>query len=402
MAGLDANLVLPLAGRYPHPRNSAEALPLVYGRMIGGQGGLWKAVCIDRQAFVYALAGHALTPPAPDNPVTLYDGDGAVIDPGDYQLFPAQDYLGRGVVATARFRVEARDREPIAVRAHGKPGPDGAPLTNPLDLARDLLVAHGGLAPDCLDPGLFSRARSRATLAGYRAAGVIGRSVSLAQILTGLLGEFLGSWWWGGDGRLRLSLDLTTGGLDDGELAGALSQSQLSEITVTANLADVVNQLEILHAYNPLTQEAQAAWSGPAGVDRRSQGLYGVRRQEINLQWVREDAVAAALAARLVKAFAFPRRTITCQEGALVNLPLERGDAALLSLDWLCDPRGQPLVNQIVRVLGMEPDLDRGSVTFSLLDTGCYRTLTHPADGACLADGGRLAGGERDTREFPI
>ncbi len=402
MAGLDADLALPLAGRYPLPRNSAEVLPLVYGRMLGGQGGLWKAVCIDRQSHVYALAGHALTPPGPDNPVTLYDRDGAVIDSGDYQLSPSQDYLGRGVVATARFLADPREREPIAVRAHGKPGSDGAPLTNPLDLARDLLTVHGGLEPDCLDPGFFNRARSRAVLAGYRAAGLIGRSVSLAQALTSLLGEFLGSWWWGGDGRLRLSLDLTTGGLDDGELAGAFSQAQLSQVAVTANLADVVNQVEILHAYNFLAQEPQAAWSGAAGVDLRSQGLYGVRRQELSLQWVREEAVAAALAARLVKAFAFPRRVIACREDALVNLALERGDAALLSLDWLCDQRGQPLVNQIVRVLGLEPDLDRGVVSFSLLDTGCYRTLTHPADGACLADGGRLAGGERDTREFPI
>lgn len=402
MAGLDASLTLPLAGRYPDPRNGAEILPLVYGRMLGGQGGLWKAICIDRQAFVYALAGHALTPPGPDNPLTLYDGDGAVIDPADYQLDPAQDYLGRGVVATARFRADAQAREPIALRGHGKPGPDGAPLSNPLDLARDLLLVQGGLDPDALDAGLFGRARSRAALAGYRAAGVISSSVSLAQALTSLLGEFLGSWWWGGDGRLRLSLDLTTGGLDDGELGGAFSQAQLSQVAVTANLSDVVNQVEILHAYNPLTQEAQAAWSGAAGVDRRSQGLYGVRRQELSLQWVREDAVAAALAARLVAAFAFPRRTISCQEGALVNFHLERGDAALLSLDWLCDPRGQPLVNQIVRVLGLEPELDRGVVTFSLLDTGCYRTVTHAANGVCLADGGRLAGGERDTREFPI
>jgi hypothetical protein len=204
MAGLDADLVLPLAGRYPHPRNGAEVLPLVYGRMLGGLGGLWKAVCIDRQSHVYALAGHALTPPGPDNPVTLYDRDGGVIDPGDYQLSPAQDYLGRGVVALARFRDDAQAREPIAVRAHGKPGPDGAPLTNPLDLARDLLTVHGGLDPDRLDPGFFNRARSRAAQVGYRAAGVVARSVSLAQVLTSLLGEFLGSWWWGGDGRLRL------------------------------------------------------------------------------------------------------------------------------------------------------------------------------------------------------
>ena len=400
MGSLEASLALPLAGRYPRPRNPAECLPLVYGHMSGGQAGLWKAVCIDSQAFVYALAGHALTPPGPANPLTLYDRDGAVIDPADYRIDPAQDYLGRGVVASVRFLAQAKDREPIAVRGHGKPGADGAPLTNPLDLARDLLVNQGGLASETIDPGFFNRARSRAAQAGYRAAGVISRSVCLGQALTGLLGEFLGSWWWGGDGRLRLSLELTTGGLDDGELAGAFSQAQLSQVSVGASLGDVVNQVEVLYAYNPLTQQPQAAWSGAAGIDLRSQGLYGVRRQELSLQWVREEAVAATLAARLTAAFAFPRRTISCQEDALVNLALERGDAALLSLDWLCDQRGRPLINQIVRVLSLEPQLDRGVVNFSLLDTGCYRTLTRPADGGCLADGGWLAGGERDSREF--
>lgn len=401
MAGLTAELPLIRAWQYPAPRRPAECLPLVYGAPEPGAGGLWNAVCVDAPARVYALAGHALAPLELGNRVDLYDKDDQLIDPADYALDLALDCAGQGVIAVAVFAAEAQSREPIGVRAQGKPGADGSPLANPLDVARDLLLAVGGLDAALLDEGALNRARSRAEMLGYRAAGAFTRPAPLGQALTELMASFLGSWWRGGDGRLRLMLDLGPGAVDDGELAAVLDEANLRSVSASARLEDLANQVEVRYAFNHRAQACEAAWSGPEAVQAKSVGLYGPLPRTLELKWVRDPASARAVAARLAAAYAFPRRLITCEEEGLVNLHLEKGDPALLSLSWLSDGLGRPLVNQIVRVLGLEPQLDRGVIAYTLLDTGCHRTLARPADGAVMADGSALAGGERDTREYP-
>ena len=83
-----------------------------------------------------------------------------------------------------------------------------------------------------------------------------------------------------------------------------------------------------------------------------------------------------------------------------MDIPLEKGDAALLSVDWLYDQEGRSLKNQIVRVLGLEPQLDQGTMRFTLLDTGLYKTIAYLADGTRQADGSTEAGLERDRRNY--
>lgn len=401
MAGLAAELPLVRAWRYGAPRRPAECLPLVYGDPGPGSGPLWNAVCVDGGARVYALAGHALLPLAAGNQVTLYDKDDEVIDPADYALDLAHDFAGQGVIATATFAAEAKSREPIGVRAFGKPDAQGGPIANPLDLARDLWVAVAGQDPAGLDQGAFNRARSRAALMGLSAAGAFTKPLALGQALTELLAGFLGSWWQGGDGRLRLMLDLGPGAVDDGELAAVLAQANLRQVSAGARIDDLVNQVEARYAFNHRRQEYEAAWSGPEASDQKSMGVYGPLPRALDLKWVRQDDVARAIAARLAAAYAFPRRVVSCEEDGLGHLHLEKGDPVLVSLNWLCDGLGRPLVNQIMRVLSLEPQLDRGVIAYTLLDTGCYRTLARLADGAVLADGAAQAGGERDTREYP-
>ncbi|MFH1058751.1 MAG: hypothetical protein V1797_08745 [Pseudomonadota bacterium] len=399
MADLSAELPLKRAWQYPDPRRPADCLPLVYGQPGPGAGGLWSAVCLDAAARVYALAGHPLPGPESGHPVQLFDKDDEAIDPAYYSLDLACDFAGQGQIAIATFAAEAKSLEPIGVRAPGKAAAAGV-LGNPLDVARDLLVDAAGLDPAALDAGALNRARSRAEMLGYRAAGAFTKVVTLGQALTELMAGFLGSWWRGGDGRLRLMLDLGPGGVGEGELAAVLAPANLRSVSVSARLDDLVNQVEVHYAYNHRAQAYQAAWSGAEATQAKSVGLYGSRPRTLALKWVRDGACARAIAARVATAYAFPRRTLTCEEEGLTNLHLEKGDPVVISLAWLCDPLGRPLVNQIMQVLGLEPQLDRGVITYTLLDTGNYRTLARPADGAVLADGANLAGGERDTREY--
>jgi hypothetical protein len=400
MADLGALLPLKRAWDYAAPRRAAECLPLVYGGMQGGSGALWSAVCLDSQAGVYALAGHPLLGLQAGNQVTLHRQDGQAIDPGLYSLDLRHDFQNQGPIATATFGADMGDQEPIGVRAQGKPGPDGLLIDNPLDLARDLLLEVAGLDPEELDQGVWSRSRSRAAARGYRASGVIDKPKALASLLTELMSTFLGSWWRGGDGCLRLYLDLGPGSASDGELAAMLGQAHLKDVAVTVRLADVVNRAEALYCLNYQSRQYEAGDNGLASQDLNSIALYGPQVATLELAWVREAATARAVAAALVRGYGTPRRVINCQEDALTNLPLEKGDLALLSLDWLYDERGLPLLNRIVRVLGIEPQLDRGTIAFTLVDTGFYKTMASLADGSLQADGREQAGGRRDLTEY--
>ncbi|MCB2227258.1 MAG: hypothetical protein KQH53_11325 [Desulfarculaceae bacterium] len=401
MLELTATIELKRAWDYAAPRRPSQRLPLVYGDLtLGGNGGLWEAVCLDTGAHVYALAGHELAQPTGGNPIALFDGEGGLIHPSDYSLNLAHDYAGQGIIATATFAADARQREPIGVRGLGRPGADGEALANPVDLAVHFLRDLAGAGDQELDLGSLARARARAEALGFAAAGVVAKELSLGGLLTGLLGDFLGSWWLGGDGRLKLFMDLGAGSLEEGDLLTSLREGDLGSVAVSARWDQMANRAEARFAYNFASGEYEALHDGLASQDLRAQGLHGLAKRTLELSWVRSAPVAAAICARLVALLGRPRRVITCQEGSLANLPLEKGDTALMSLSWLQDPQGRPLKNQIVRVLGLELDLGTGSLAYTLLDTGFYKTLTHRADGGQRAGGICQAGGERDRGDY--
>lgn len=402
MVDLDANLTLQTAKVYDNPRRSSDSLPLVYGEMAGGSGGLWEMICIDTESYVYALAGHPLLSLESGNQVTLYDRDDNELDPSGYVLDLDHAYQGRINIATATFASDMSGSEPLAARAAGRLGQDGRLLTNPLDIARDLLLSWGGLSDDDLDRSAFGRARARATDLGYAAGGVIGKKRTLAKTLTDLLGDFMGSWWLGADGKLKLSLDLGSGAVDEGELAAVLVHSHLKSVEVSAKLANLVNQAQVYYCYNQLSQEFEEELDLGAAQDLASQGLYGQRSRDLELNWVRDSTTASTIASRLIGFLSSPRRLISCEEDALTNLALEKGDAALFSLPWLADEMGRPLMNQIVRVMALEPQLDKGTIRFTLLDTGFAKTITRLADGGLRADASTQAGGERDRTEYAL
>ncbi len=402
MPDMEDSLSLPSAGRYANPRSSGQALPVVYGTMEGGTGGLWQAVCVDTEAHVYALAGHQLLPLELGNQVRLYDREGNLLDQAGYSLDLSHDYQGQRVIATATFATDMEGQEPLSVAGMGKPGGDGLLLENPLDLVRDLLLNYGGLSDLDLEQSALSRARARAAQLGYRASGVIAKSRGLGQIITDILGDFLGSWWLGADNRLKLSLDLGSGAVEEAELAVVFNHNHLRGVSVSAKLANLVNQARVYYRHHPLEDVYQAELAESESQDIASIGLYGARLRELELNWVRDPSTALAVAGRLLAFLSRPRRLISAEEDALANLHLERGDAALFSLPWLADELGRPLVNQIVRVLSMEPQLDRGNVRFTLLDTGFAKTITRLADGTLTAAAQVQAGGERDRTEYSL
>lgn len=395
MLDMQTNLVLKPAYNYANPKSATDLLPIVYGDLtVGGPGGQWTAKCIDTASNIFALAGHPL------HSVTgLYDGDGALIDPGTYTISLSEDYQSRGLIALAAFSSQPPSR--VLVLGRGKPNSDGQLIDNPLDIAVDMVVtALGSDAANHVDQVSLSRARQNALLAGLRAAGVVNSKARLGDVLTDLLGCFLGSWWTVGNGMLRLSLDLGPCLQGESELAANLRHAELENIEVSAELDDVANQAELHYCLNHASGDFQAATDGSSNAQPQSVGLYGHRSATLELPWVRDEQTALVLGQRFVTLFCSPRRTVSCQVNHLRLLHLEKGDMVTLSLPWLYDDQGLALANQIVRVLSVEPRLDGGVMGLSLLDMGLYKTIAYPADGSHQADGSTKAGSIRDRRQY--
>lgn len=392
MFSYDSDIELKRAWDYPYPRQSSACLPLVYGDMtIGGTEGLWPAVCIDEYELVYAVAGHAMA-----GAVRLYGSDGQALPASTYSV-RNENYRQKGVICAAHFSEEPSDGQ-VLVRGKGRVGPSGALLENPVEIVRDILL-YTGQDPDVLlCPSTYGRVRSLAESNGFKAAGVIDRQQSLATILTALLGQFLGSWWQSGQGRLKLMLDVGAGSLAEGELCRHIAGRSLRDVEVSASLSDVVNRADVYYCLCPTSGEYLAAFDGRQDHNALSQSLYGQRAQSLELGWVRHQSTAQAISQLIVRKLGVPRRLISCQQSGLENIDLEKGDAALLSLPWLYDENGLGLVNQIVRVLSVEPQMDQRITRFIFMDTGYFKTIAHRADGSLAAGGAYLAGGDRDRR----
>jgi hypothetical protein len=328
------------------------------------------------------------------------NGENKIISAEIHKVVVDGELKNESAGASVTLTADQQRNEPLGVRALGRPDADGGLITLPVALLENLLIYHAGMGDDELDPTAYSRAWSRCMNLGYQAAGVITRPGQVQTLLTEILGDFLGSWWRGPGQRLRFYLDLGPGSADEGELRSIIRGRDLSKVSVTAKLSDVVNQAAAKYCYSHVAREYQAEYDGLETRDLASQGLYGEMLQELELKWIRSGSVARTISERLVGLLAKPRRIITCEENALVNLPLEMGDAALLSLGWIYDEQGRPLTNQVVRVLGIEPQLDQGTVRYTLLDTGFYKTVAQIADGTRLADGSIMGGGRRDMREY--
>lgn len=377
------------ASAYSNPASETAVLPFVSGDMtVGGSGGQWEAECIDKTSFVFALAGHELT-----GGVALYDKDDNLIDSGLYTLNLAHDYQGQGIIATATFAADPQDLEPIGVRAQGKPGDSGLP-TNPVAIARDLLLSYGGLTAEDLHGASWAKAEAVCQAQGYQAARAITSEAARGDLLTGLLSNFAVNWWLGGDGKLRLLADAGPGFLEESAIAGHLPERLMVTADDYDRTADICNQLKVRYA-----PKAGDVWQGEddgsSTRDVVSQQRHQVRQWDMDLAWVREAATANAVQGVRVGRLGRAHRRFSVHLPDCRLVHAERGDLLTVSNTQLQDDEGWPLTYQIVRIESLAFDPGSGGMDLGLLDTGYYLTVAYKADGSKKADGTWLAGGER-------
>lgn len=388
-AGLTSTVSLATAGGYSAPRNAADRLPWVFGDMTaGGSGGQWTAVCIDTASYKYCVAGHPVLSVADGNAVSVFDKDGTEISSG--WTFNHDD----GGVATITLTSNQQSAEPITVSCKGWVDDAGDLATNPVDIA----LAIAGLAgwpDDDIDQASAAQARHACTRMGYQAAGVVNGDSKLGDILAGLMGCFAGSAWRDAAGKVRLTIDLGTGIVN--EAAGvATIDIGPAEISATSSIDDVCNRVAVDYCFNWATNTYAANNDGSEETGRRSVALYGTRNRQIELPWVRHASVATALQQAIVARYSMPRRRLTFSPiDGFVQVGLEGGDNADITTPRLTDGQGRKLTNQLVRVVSVDIDPDKRSITIEAVDTGLFKTTASLADGSVMADGSDLAGGRR-------
>lgn len=388
------------AWNYSQPRVPADLLPVVYGTMSGGSGGLWACPCISTAGYVYAVAGHPVLSPAQGNAVTVYGKDGAVISAGDYTFAASNDYEGQGAIATLTFTSDQSAKEPISIRCQGKSSA-GELIENPADIVEDFLVNLAGFKSEDIDQTWLGWARSAAQASGLKLSGLIDQNQTVGAVLSGMLFPW-GDWWRDKDGRIRLRIEAGPGSYSETGVAGYFPARVTEEARIEAAADALVNQAEAEYGYNFLRRDFEAGDDGASSANPLSQSVYGVRKRRFQLKWVRETGVAQEIQANLVARFKTPALIVTLRDQGCKNIRLERGDLVAVSLSWFYDQDRLPLANQLMKVLEVETDFINGRMNFRLqgLGRGLYLTEAYPADGSRLAGGSARAGGDRDRTEY--
>ena len=318
----------------------------------------------------------------------MFDKDGAAISSG--WTFSDDD----GGVATITFTADQQDNEPLTVACKGWADDDGNLATNPADIALAILDL-AGWADDDIDLASAAQARQACTRMGYQAAGIINSDGKLGDILAGLMGQFAGSAWRDAAGKVRLTIDLGTGIVNEAAGVATLELGPAA-VSVTASVDDICNQAAVDYCYNWSTSSFAAHDDGSEYTDLLSIALYGNRTRQIELPWVRHASVATALQQAIVTRYSMPRRRLSFTPiDGFVQVGLEGGDNAYITTPRLKDGQGRKLTNQMVRVVSVDIDPDQRTITLEAVDTGLFKTVASLADGSILADGSELAGGRR-------
>jgi hypothetical protein len=394
---LTETITLPVSGRYASPRNTNDMLPTVYGSIItnADDAGIYAAPCIDTVNFRYCVAGHAVQTTAQGNVVRCFDKDGAELT--GFTFVPSFDVESQGVIAYVQFTSDQGD---ITVQCNGKVDSTGALLENPVSVLEDLLGTGSSL-----DKLKFATAKTLARNLGYKAAGVIVREQTYQFWMNAIASGFFMDVYTNAAGAIVIKLD--TGLASDMRPAAFLQEREAVSVKLSQSLKNLCNQIQANYAvsYESDKRYKEGTRSnyrrtddGSTTADAYSQRRYGVRKREIDFDWVRDTATINTIQARLVEEYAKPVWIYTWEDMSFRNMQVEKGDHVVFSCAERRDTDGRTLVNQIGKVLSKNMSLLKGTVRLEFLETSAWLT-TYPdlwnGTDASAGDGGYF-GGERD------
>ena len=392
-------LVPPRAGRYNRPRRASQVLPLVYGDLTGADKGVWVCPAIDVDNYVYCLAAHEVLNQSDGNVISLYDGNGVLINPAEYTINESVDYGGVGrAAAVIVFNVDKSASEPITASAKGR-ALNGELIDNPVDIVVDLLTDWAGLDPEEIDSTWRTRTADYLLDHGVAAAGVIDRDVRLDQLLSRIL-SLMASWWRSGDGTLIIKPQSGTGAVVESDVVIHLPPARLTDeaIALEYDEGQICTRAAVDYAYDYVEGDYYGYDDGSDRADLAAESGYGrIYLQRFELPWVWDSTVVGRLQDMVTASYARPPAWLSAKLGNGNFRHLEQGDVVSISLDWVYDSDLNPLRNQLFRLVTVSVGLESGAATeIEALDLGLCLTRAYLSDGAYSAGGTILAGGERD------
>jgi hypothetical protein len=395
-------LTLGRAFVFSSPEFPTDVLPIVYGDLSGGAGGISYCPCIDTAAHKYLIADHAVLAAADGNSPTFYV-DRVATSPASWTHSEAVN--GRTVATVTFGSTQAGKR--IGFRGKGKAS--GATLIeNPVTVMEDFLRSHAGLASADLDSDALEAARAVAAAQGYACAGILDLDRSPAATLAEMLACFAGLYYVSAEGKLVLRLD-DGAGVGASRVAMHLAARDFERAVASHRRGDLVNQVAVLYQRNhydiALQQRFQGWEDGTTTKHAASQSLHGVlgpgyTEATLEWPWVRALATVQAVQAVIVARRATSRPRLRTTVPGYRAGHLDVGDFVGFSWPRLYDDYQRALKNQVGVIEALGLDLDEQAVEITLRDLGAHLTTTYPADGTVTADGSKLAGAERDQRDY--
>ena len=385
------------AGRYSAPLNSADRLPVVYGDLTDGTLVIWTLPEIDTTNYVYAFAGHEVLSVANGNSISIYEND-LLLDPAMYTFSAANDYEGLGVIATIDFATP-KTGSIITARGMGKPTTSGGAtlMENIIDIVYDLMTVENDWTAANFEGTAKARASQLFTAQSYKAAGIIAEDAVFWDIVTDMLSSFLGSAWLDGNGDLVIDIDTNTIASDYGQNSiFTRSDTELTE--AVQRLSNIINQCPCNYSYNYVAMEFRKQTNDTAHADAISQGIYGVREPNTPYQfyWCRDITSVQKVQDLIVTKFKNPLYEITIMDATPKHYDVDVGAIIIYSAESLYGKDGAALLNNMWRVLSVNPDLRNMTQKIRAIQTPFYVAVYWLADGTYLADASVMAGADRD------
>jgi len=394
------------SGRYSEPLYTNDRLPIVYGDLTDGSLGNWVLPCIDVDAAggkpVYCFAAHEVLSVANGNTITIYEND-LELNSALYTFDEANDYEGLGTIATITF-TSPKTGSIITARGKGKPTASGGAtlMENIIDIIYDFLTVHNSLTSANFNSTSKAKAQATFTAQSYKAAGVIGEDIGFWELIQRMMGSFFGSCYL--DANNLLCLDIETNTVNEADKVAIFRYSDIVFAEGEQTLENLINQCPASYGYDYARgSEFNYHTDDSAHGDAISQSVYGIRKpaQPYRFYWCRDLTTVNAIQDIIVAKLKDPLWMVRIDDLTLTNIHVDVGDIIVATIKRLYDRAGDQLINHLWRVTGVQPNLKKRSITYTLEDTGQFAYIqTYLADGSYKADGSIHAGSDRDTTEY--
>jgi hypothetical protein len=385
------------------PEFPTDILPIPYGDLSGGKGGILYCPGIVESTNTYLIADCKILSAANGNSPTFYV-DNIVTAASSWT--DSVSVAGK-MCATVTFGT-AYAGSRIGYRGKGKVNGSGVLITNPVEVVQDFLTDVVGVDLADLEPTALADAKARAALAGYTCAGVLALDRSPATTISEILACFGGYYYLSPAGKIVLIIDDgRTPGLSG--VAAHLRAQDFETAEATWSRTDVINQAAVNFCYNAyditLQQKFQDADDGVDSANAVSQRIHGpsgpgVTEAALEFPWTRDAATVRAVQGVIVSRLATPRARIRMQSPGYRLVHLDVGDHVGFSWPRMYDDQARPLKNQIGLIEEVAVDGDNPQVALTIRDTGAYLSRGQRLDGSDKFDGGWKFGADRDQRDY--